>query len=726
VAFSPDDSKLAVGYNDSGTVEVLSGETLELLYRPDNSGAESRNQRLLTVTFGPGGYLYGGGAYDKYIKGNKLFFIRRWSREGKGSFIDFKAADGTISDIKPLADGSILVAGSQPDFGRFSANGEEIFYKRGETPDFKNYQFQYLTINHDSSDISFRPKGLNSFTFNIKKRELKHSSRLFKKYRDKKGSLEVTEWKDSYSPKINGKEAGFLKKYEMNRSVDIADDGTLLFGASWSVYALDSSGKRKWKVAAPGETWAVNIAADGKTAIAAHDGGEIRWYRMRDGAVLLSLFVHPDGKRWILWSPEGYYDASPGADSLVGWHINNGADRAAGFYPLSKFSSRFYRPDVVANIIQYNDVDKALLYANKNTKKKAVTLDIKKMLPPVVSILSPQTGTEFSSNQVVVKYRVKRPSGEKVTGIKVFVDGRPLGERGIRVEQTEGTSEVTVPVPSKDSTISIVAENRYSASDPATIHLRWKGVDEEFIIKPKLYVLSIGVSDYQDKTLTLKYAAKDARDFANVMKRQKGNLYRDVVVNLLADENATRGDILDGLDWILKETTQKDIAMVFLAGHGVNDDYGDYYYLAQNTKLNKLRRSGVPYGDIKSTVSNIAGKALFFIDTCHSGNVLGGRRGVSDTTGIINELSAAENGVIVFASSTGRQYSLEDDTWGNGAFTKALVEGFSGQAAYRGSKITVNMLDLYISERVKELTGGRQTPTTAKPKTIPDFPVAMK
>jgi len=36
------------------------------------------------------------------------------------------------------------------------------------------------------------------------------------------------------------------------------------------------------------------------------------------------------------------------------------------------------------------------------------------------------------------------------------------------------------------------------------------------------------------------------------------------------------------------------------------------------------------------------------------------------------------------------------------------------------------MLDLYLSERVKELTGGRQTPTTAKPNTIQDFPIAVK
>jgi hypothetical protein len=35
------------------------------------------------------------------------------------------------------------------------------------------------------------------------------------------------------------------------------------------------------------------------------------------------------------------------------------------------------------------------------------------------------------------------------------------------------------------------------------------------------------------------------------------------------------------------------------------------------------------------------------------------------------------------------------------------------------------MLDLYVSERVKELTKGEQTPTTLKPSNVPDFPLAV-
>ena len=81
---------------------------------------------------------------------------------------------------------------------------------------------------------------------------------------------------------------------------------------------------------------------------------------------------------------------------------------------------------------------------------------------------------------------------------------------------------------------------------------------------------------------------------------------------------------------------------------------------------------------------------------------------------------------MVFASSTGTQFSLEHADWGNGAFTKALLEGLKGEADYtEDGAITVNELELYIAERVKVLTGGEQTPTMSKPQTIPDFPLAV-
>ena len=124
----------------------------------------------------------------------------------------------------------------------------------------------------------------------------------------------------------------------------------------------------------------------------------------------------------------------------------------------------------------------------------------------------------------------------------------------------------------------------------------------------------------------------------------------------------------------------------------------NYYFLPCNADPERLKRTGVPYSIIRDTVSSLPGKVLFFMDTCHSGNIMGSKRrgSMADIDKVVNDLASAENGVVVFASSTGRQYSLENQRWGNGAFTKALVESLSGKADYRGKGvITINMLDLY-------------------------------
>ena len=212
------------------------------------------------------------------------------------------------------------------------------------------------------------------------------------------------------------------------------------------------------------------------------------------------------------------------------------------------------------------------------------------------------------------------------------------------------------------------------------------------------------------------------------MQTQKGGLYRDVVVKILTDENATRDSILEGLDWIEREMTSKDIAMVFLAGHGINDSNTRYFFVPHNFNLDRIASTGVSFTAIQSTIEALAGKTVFFVDTCHSGNILGTARSRAfDVDGFVKEISATENGAVVFTASTGRQVSLEDKEWNNGAFTKALIEGLTGKAEIPGKgKITINSLDFYISERVKELTKGRQTPTTAKPGNVADFPIAVK
>jgi WD40 repeat protein len=753
VRFSPDGHKVAVGYTDSTRVDVLSGETLALLYSADTSGIDNGSMNSVAWSM-DGAVLYAGGDY--YDNNSGSLPIRRWSDAGRGRYMDTPVNTNRIYDIVPLPTGGVVYCTGEPSWGILDAQHKQTQPPQaGQIADYRDSQTGFLTDAHAGAiRFGYEAFGVSPAVFQLSDRTLKPdapAARDMRPPRIEAPGLSVTDWSSTYTPRLNNTPLK-LEQYEKSRSLAIAPDGErFLLGADWNIRLVNRNGQDMWKVPVPSTTWAVNISGDGRLALAAYGDGTIRWYRMTDGKELLAFFPHKDRKRWVLWTPSGYYDASPGAEELIGWHVNNGKDQAADFFPVGQFRNVYYRPDVVSKILSTGDEQLALKEANEEAGRKQQQATLTQMLPPVVEIVSPADGAEVSSNEIAVRFRLRTPSGEPVTEVRALVDGRPAGaDRGVAIRPSGSAAsdarELRVSVPEGESRVSVIASNRFTTSVPATVRVRFRGAvantpvntvgggsadattNGAFEIKPKLYVLAVGVSEYADPKLRLSFAAKDASDFAAAMERQKGGLYRDVVVRLLTDERASKDEVLDGLDWIRKETTSKDVAMVLFAGHGVNDQNGRYYYLPYNTDLEKLLRTGVSFEDIKNTVSALAGKTLFFIDTCHSGNVLGARRALNlDIVGVINELSSAENGAVVFAASTGNQYSLENPAWHNGAFTLAVVEGVGGRADYTGKgRITINMLDLYISERVKELTGGRQTPTTAKPNTVPDFPIALK
>jgi len=735
VRFSPDGREVAVGFDDTTALNVLSEKDLAFRFAPDTQGVGNGN--LFSVSWSADGRrLYAGGKYQKQIAGRWKCLIRTWSDGGRGGYLEIPAPDNTILDLQPRQGGGVFFGAFDPAFGAFDCTGNALYTRNPVIGDYRD-NWSGFQVSPDGAVVRFAYEvfGKSPAFFSLAERRLTTGATVpdgvaLAASRTHAPGLTVTDWKHTTSPKLNGAPLK-LEQYEMSRSLAVVPDGrTFLLGADWYLRLFNTRGEEIWKAPVPGAAWAVNISGDGRFALAALGDGTIRWYNIKDGKEVLAFFPHRDQKRWVLWTPSGYYDAASGAEELIGWHVNQGKNQAADFFPASRFRAVYYRPDVLARILETGDEKEAIRLADAESGRKRQEVAVSQMLPPVATILSPEDNAAVSHQTVNVRYSLRSPSGEAITAVRFLVDGRPVSaNRGLAiVPKGEAVQEATIAVPAQDCEISVIAENRYAAGVPATVRLRWAGKSDshEFMIKPKLYVLAVGVSQYPDKDLRLAYAAKDANDFARVMQSQEGKLYRQATVKVITDNKATKEDILDGLDWLQKETTSKDVAIIFIAGHGLNDPAGIYYYLPVNIDLERLKRTGVAFSDIKNTVSSLAGKAVLFVDTCHAGNVMGKRRAVADINAVVNELASAENGAVVFASSTGKQYSLEDKAWGNGAFTKALVEGIGGRADYKADgKITINELDLYLSERVKELTKGQQTPTTTKPETIPDFPIAV-
>lgn len=745
IAFSPDGNLIAIGFNDVSCVEIVTtmalksgrGETLAL-------GKPGSEFDLASVAWSVDGkMLY---AASTLSDNQNRKYIRVWNvTDNAASSKDWLTdASDVITHLLMRKEGGVIFGAGDPGFGALDASGNKVFYKSTLNSDFRGmrnaFRISELGTIVDFS-YAYGAKKMASFFFDERVID-RYDPKAEGMYAPLTQGLPITDWL-GHEPKLAGRQIA-LKRAERSLSLAIAPDkNSFLLGCDFSLRRYDAAGEEIWQNSVPGAIWAVNITQDNNLALAACGDGTIRWFRYDDGKELLAFFPANDGKRWILWTPEGYYDASPGGENLIGWHLNQGKAKESLFFSVGRFRQKFYRPDVVAKVLELLDVENALIAADEErgmSKSASVSsrenFKLNEVLPPVVSILSPENGVEVSTTQVRVRYAVEMPSNEPITAIKALVDGRPATSvRGLKKAVAKGVSEeeLTVTVPERDCEISIIAENKFAASEPASVRIVWKGkapVQEEFVIKPKLYALIIGVSKYQDPTLQLGLAAKDAQDFAQALLAQKGGLYQDVVVNLLTDKQATKDEVLDGLDWLQKQVTSKDICIVFFAGHGINDNNGTFYLMPVDANAEKIKRTCLEFSQFKTTIASLAGKAVVFLDACHSGNAMGGaqrRSAVADITAAVNELSSAENGAVVFSSSTGRQYSLEDAAWGNGAFTKALVEGLSGKADLTGKgRITVNMLDVFISERVKEITKGKQTPTTVKPPNVPDFPVALR
>jgi hypothetical protein len=371
------------------------------------------------------------------------------------------------------------------------------------------------------------------------------------------------------------------------------------------------------------------------------------------------------------------------------------------------------------------------------------------MAKPRIAIIAPQHNSLVRSNLVQIGVRVGQDPRQPLPAIRILVDAQEVKADKVPppgaapgaapavpvVAANRGATEdvlyYNVTLPSKDCTVMAYAETPYATSDPSLIKLRWESPAKAASAAtglPTLYLLSVGVSTYKDKNITLTYPSKDAKDFADVMSQQKGKLYKDVVVRVRTDALATRDNIMDDLEWIQRQATQRDMVIVFMAGHGMNDTVtGNYYYLPYDASLEAVKRTMIPGSEIHSTLARLTGTRLLFMDTCHAGNVTGtATRGVPDLRQFLQDLKDGGQGLVVITSSRPGQKSQEHPSWNNGAFTKALVEGLKGKAQKdRQGLITFTALDAYITQRVKELTKGTQAPATQKSTEVSDFPLAF-
>jgi hypothetical protein len=259
----------------------------------------------------------------------------------------------------------------------------------------------------------------------------------------------------------------------------------------------------------------------------------------------------------------------------------------------------------------------------------------------------------------------------------VFAASKQVQVKATPPKAFPGTSAASIPVKSADD-----------ASHLGPIQDKW--------------AIVIGINTFSDKRIpTLRYAAKDAEDFAKFLV-DKQNFARDHVL-LLTNDNATEDTILDAIgdNWLPRRAFPNDLVLVYVSSHGSPkevDVAGENFLVAHDTKVDRLFSSGIRLEDLAPTIRKRTGcqRIVLILDACNSGAADVAAKGlVRNLNFDIN--SFAGEGLIVISSSQADQRSWESSRYANGVFTKRLMEALDS-----GSNTTLNKAFEILENAVQE------------------------
>jgi WD40 repeat protein len=733
VAFNPDGKLLAEGnWNgeiklwDFGTgreVRTLKGTTapvLSLVFSPDGERLAADNGRIQvwdvasgrnTVTLKEGGLeghclafshdgklLASAGALDRTI--------RVWDAATGQEVKSFPSGDLSTVSVAFSPDDRLLASGGGEGAVRVwdVASGRELLTLRKPFTDRPAYTEDDLKKSSEQrfAESLERQFGhsVNAVAFSPDGRTLVAGS----------GDGTISSW-DARTGQELPAFGGHPKSVQ---SVVFSGDGSVLASGSrdgtvavWDV----RSGKLRHRLAGhSGDVTSVSLSADGKMLASGSWDGSVKLWDPAAGKELVSL-VAVDERDWLAVTPDGLFDGSPRAWGQILWRFTR---NTFDVVPVEAFYDEFYHPGLLEEIMSGRRP--AAPRGGDISRKDRRQIRVGVRAPDVVNSAAPVTSRDLKVEVEVEESpagpdifdgkRILPPSGAK--DIRLFRNGTLVriwhGEwgtqDGCRLQpQTspQGARRVlcatTVPV--------VAGENRFTAY--AFNFDNVKSLDGELSVTggiPKragtLYILAVGVGEYENKDFDLRYAEPDAQEFGAELKKQQDGLqsYR-VEVTPLYNERATKKNVLDELAALAKKAQPEDAVFVYFSGHGMA--YGDRFYLIPHdlgymgsreeldeAGLSALVSHGISDVELNDAFEGMdAGRLLLVLDACHSGQALEAeekRRGPMNSKGLAQ--LAYEKGMYVLAAAQSYQAANENGRLKHGYLTYALVEeGLKGGLA---------------------------------------------
>ena len=550
-----------------------------------------------------------------------------------------------------------------------------------------------------------------------------------------------------------GKELrAFRGHFDRINSMTLSSDG------KWLVTGSDDRTARLWEAATgkevrtfrhAGNVSAVSLSGDGERLLTGSDDGTVRLWDVKTGREVCAFVGGPDGG--IALTPDNYYMASRGALEAVAFRVGN---RAFGF---DQFDLKFNRPDKVLERIGQASKEIIAAYRHAYLKRLKRMNFTENMLNDDFHLpeIAVNAGASLVTREYTVKLKVQAGDSKYLLDrLHVDVNGVPVhGTAGISLRKQASKTweqEFDLELSAGKNKIDVSVLNEKGAESLRETRLLQYDAPAR---KPNLYIVAVGVSDYQDARFRLTYADKDARDLALLFESKRDRFGKVNILRILNRE-VTRENILNAKAF-LKGSQVDDLVIVFFAGHGLLDGKLDYYFATADIDFKNPAQRGLPYEDIEVLLEGgRARKKLLLMDTCHSGELdkdevqlvtsakqpegeikirtfrgldllIRPKVGLRNSYQLMQEMFAdlrRGTGAVVIASAGGAEFALESASWKNGVFTHALLRGFRGEAdRNKDGRVQVSELRDFVEKEVRRLTNGRQVPTSRRENLVVDF-----
>jgi len=233
------------------------------------------------------------------------------------------------------------------------------------------------------------------------------------------------------------------------------------------------------------------------------------------------------------------------------------------------------------------------------------------------------------------------------------------------------------------------ADQHYAAATMAPNAVKDKSIADK-------WALVIGISNFKDSSINLKYGAKDATDFSNFLIAQEN--FRPDHVRLLTDAKATKEKIMSNLGdgWLGQLAQPDDLVLVYVSSHGSAslENVGVNFLVAQDTDKNKILSTGLPMQWLTKIIQEQvrSKRVVVILDVCHSASAADESKEKSDADDTDSENDDADakglnrtapldmtglklgSGQVVLSSSLKDQVSWESKNYPNSVFTRRLIE----------------------------------------------------